>query len=394
MRRTLMPTLLVALLAGFLTGPAAAQVKLATLPLRERVEIQLDHPAKTLVEEERVVTLLQGTNFIDFSWANTQIDPQTILFRPLAVASAVRVINVAYPPNENALVWQVYADKAGPVRVRISYLIQNLRRSFSYRATAEADEKTLTLRHFIKVQNFSGEEFGQDVGIWAGYGDHFRREVGLQEAKELLAARFVDVPIQKKFVFSWRSGQPVPEEPKQRYVTMQYVLKNDAEHQMGQFPLQYGKVRIFQKDGHGGEAFTGEDWGLFTPIDDEMKLYLGLARDIKVERTVEQNKRIPEHGNLFHQEVTVKYMIQSFKKDGCQLDIEEDMNALRDEFCGCKDHPAQWKILGETSKTGIVERKSAQQVEIHVPLPPAPTKADQKPKEVIYKFNVTFRNEW
>jgi len=54
-----------------------------------------------------------------------------------------------------------------------------------------------------------------------------------------------------------------------------------------------GKVGIFQKDGRGGEAFIGEDWGAFTPIDDEMKLYLGLARDVVVRRKVLSNRTAP-----------------------------------------------------------------------------------------------------
>ena len=56
--------------------PAAARIKLITLPVRERVEIQLDHPNVTLVEEERIVPLVKGLNQVDFSWANTQIDPK------------------------------------------------------------------------------------------------------------------------------------------------------------------------------------------------------------------------------------------------------------------------------------------------------------------------------
>ncbi|MCX5683301.1 MAG: hypothetical protein NT049_06415, partial [Planctomycetota bacterium] len=61
------------------TAPSAsARIKLATLPVRERVEIQLENENATLVEEERVVTLLKGTNHIDFSWTNTQIDKWTI----------------------------------------------------------------------------------------------------------------------------------------------------------------------------------------------------------------------------------------------------------------------------------------------------------------------------
>ena len=383
------------LAAGLLAVPAWGRIKLATLPVRERVEIQLDNPSATLVEEERIVALLAGTNQIDFSWSNTQIDKYTILFRPLGVGDAVRVIHVAYPPGEQALVWQVFAEKAGPVRVRISYLIGNLSRTFSYRATAEFDESSLTLRHDMRVWNFSGEEFGPS-GVWAGIGQYFRKEMGLTESKEMLLEKFVKVPIRKKFVFNWLSGQRVPDEPNQKYVTMQYVLTNDEAHAMGKYPLPYGKVRIFQKDGHGGEAFTGEDWGKFTPIDDEMKLYLGLARDVKVERTVKKNERHPEHGNLFHQEVIVQYKMQNFKKDAVVLDIEEDSNALRDEFCGgAKDRDAQWELAGETTDKGKdVERKSAQKMEIHVPLPAAPKEADKKPEEVIFLLHLFFRNEW
>ena len=63
------------------SNTAAARVKLITLPVRERVEIQLDNPGATLVEEERIVPLVKGENQVDFSWANTQIDPNTIVFR-------------------------------------------------------------------------------------------------------------------------------------------------------------------------------------------------------------------------------------------------------------------------------------------------------------------------
>ena len=66
-----------------LPSMAFARIKLITLPVRERVEIQLDNPNATLVEEERIVPLVKGVNQVDFSWANTQIDPGTIVFRVL-----------------------------------------------------------------------------------------------------------------------------------------------------------------------------------------------------------------------------------------------------------------------------------------------------------------------
>ena len=381
------------ILTAAVAPPAVGRIKVATLPARQRVEIQLENPQATLVEEERIVTLLKGTNDIDFSWTNTQIDKRTILFRPLVKDNSVRVIHQSYPPGEKALVWEVFAEKAGPVRVRISYLLGKLQRTFSYRATATNDESALTLRNYMRVWNFSGEEYGT-AQVWAGFGDRFQREMGLNESKKLLAGKFDKVPIDKKFIFNWRTGQRVPDEPNQRYVTMRYVLTNDEKHQLGQWPLQRGKARIFQQDGHGGEAFLGEDWGAFTPIDDEMKLYLGLARDVVVERTVERNKRHTVAANRYHQEVIVKYAVQNFKKKACTLDIEEDLNQLRNEFCGKKNHDAQWELAEETTNAKQVERKGAKHLEIHLPLPARPEKADEKPKEVVFRLHLWFRNEW
>ena len=167
---------------GALAGPASARIKLAALPQRERVEIQLDNGNYTLVEEERIVPLLKSgsaNNMIDFSWSNTAIDKDSILFRPVAVREGdafrpvrlvkladgtevpeVNVINVAYPPNENALVWEVFANQGCAVRVRVSYLIRNLTRTFNYKALANNAESHLLLRKYIQVRNYCGEDFG------------------------------------------------------------------------------------------------------------------------------------------------------------------------------------------------------------------------------------------
>jgi len=393
--------------------PALARIKLTTLPERQRVEIQLDNANATLIEEERIVTLLKGTNQIDFSWSNTAIDKDTILFRvvdmptrnkkaddpaslvrPDGKVETIRVINVAYPPNENALVWEVYSEEPAAARVRISYLIANLQRSFDYRAVSEQDEKKLVLRKYIRLDNFSGEEFGAS-GIWAGFGNYFQRQVGMNEAKQMLIWKFADVPIKKTYTFDWWKGRTVPDEPDQRYVEMRYVLTNDEKHNMGKFPLQYGKARIFQKDGRGGEAFIGEDWGQFTPIDDEMKLYLGLARDIVVKRKVMKNQRQNVQGNLFHSEIVLEYSMENFKPDDVTLDISEDMLQLREQLCGHKDHDPEWEVTAEGTTLGKeqVERKDARTLLLHVPLKGAP-KGQGEVKGVTASVHLWLRNEW
>ncbi len=182
--------------------PAMARVKLITLPVRERVEIQLDNPGATLVEEERIVPLVKGENQVDFSWANTQIDPNTIVFRVVGPAAGaaldVKVLSVSYPPNEAALVWTVGASESGSARVRISYLLGNLTKSFNYRAVASHDEKTLDLSQYMRLQNLANEEFG-DTGLWAGFGPHFEKPIGLNETKEMLVEKYETVPIQKTY---------------------------------------------------------------------------------------------------------------------------------------------------------------------------------------------------
>ena len=87
---------------------------------------------------------------------------------------------------------------------------------------------------------------------------------------------------------------------------MHYKLTNEEKHNMGLFPLQPGKVRIFIQDGRGGEAFLGEDRGRLTLLDDHMKLYLGEVRDVVCKRIVKDNKRHRVRGNLFHQEIWIK----------------------------------------------------------------------------------------
>ena len=83
------------------------------------------------------------------------------------------------------------------------------------------------------------------------------------------------------------------------------------------------------------------------------------------------------------------------ENENATLDIEDDMNQLRNEFCGGgKDRDASWELIGQTTDKTRVERKSAQKIEVHQPLAARPKEADKKPDEVIFLLHVWFRNEW
>jgi hypothetical protein len=392
---------------------ASARIKLITLPVRQRVEIQLDNPNATLVEEERIVPLVKGVNQVDFSWANTQIDPNTIVFRvipkpapqdepagePAAEAEAaakpleVAVLSVSYPPNEAALVWQVAASDSGSARVRISYLLGNLTKSFNYRAVASHDEKTLTLRQYIRIQNLANEEFGS-TGLWAGFGPRFLKPIGINETKEMLMEKYEDVPVRKMYTCDPEEFGYLDRPKNKLLVPMHYVLTNDEANQMGRAPLQFGKVRIFQDDGRGSTAFLGEDWGKFTPLDDEMRLYVGTAQDVVVRRTIDKNEQKRVAGNLYHREVIVKYEIENFKDKAVALDVQESLRHIRNEVRGDSGRDVEWELGDETTFEGgpDEEKSDFDRVVFHADLPARG--ADDKATKIVHKLHVLIKNEW
>ena len=393
---------------------AQGRIKLITLPVRERVEIQLDNPDATLVEEERIVPLVKGVNQVDFSWANTQIDSNTIVFRVIGPAGGnadkkldVKVLSVSYPPNEAALVWSVGSSDSGSARVRISYLLGNLTKSFNYRAVASNDEKTLTLQEFMRLQNFANEEYlsGADpdggAKLYAGYGKQFMKPIGLNETKEVLVDKFLNVPVTKTYTCNPAEFDYLDRPQNKLRVPMHYVIKNDRAGGLGGAPLPFGKVRMFiaPKDAKAAEGdatttFLGEDWGKFTPIDDEMKLYLGLAQDIVVKRTIDKNERHKIAGNLYDQEIIVKYEIENFKEQAVTLNVAESLAYVRNELIGNTGRDVQWELGKETNfDSGPDKEKSTSDLQVFTAKLPPRTK-DGKAEKIIKKLHVTLKNEW
>jgi hypothetical protein len=377
-------------------APAEARIKLITLPVRERVEVQLDHESATLVEEERIVPLVKGTNQVDFSWANTAIDPNTIVFRVVDKPD-VKVLSVSYPPNEQALVWAVSSGDSGSARVRISYLLGNLGKTFNYRAVATKDEKSLVLSQYMRLQNFANEEFGSS-NLWAGFGKEFLKPIGLNETKEMLMAKFDKVPVKKTYTCDVTEFGYLDEPQQKLRVPMHYVLRNDKEHGLGVSPLEDGKVRIFIAGGgappeQNATAFLGEDWGKFTPVDDEMRLYLGVAQDVVVKRLIEKNEGAKVAGNLYNREFIVKYEIENRKDQPVTLDVGENVRNLRNVLIGDTGRDPQWE-LGPQTDLGASdpEKSTSEKVLFHVDLPARAN--DGKAEKVTKRLHILLKNEW
>jgi hypothetical protein len=364
--RLVLSTLAATLLAA---APAHARIKLVALPERARVVISLTHPSATLVEEERILTLTKGVNKVDFSWRGVNIDASSIQVRMLSHPADVKVLNTSYPPNENALIWEIASPAAQEERVRISYLLNGLTREVAYRAVAEQDEKALTLRNYLRLNNASGEDF-TDGELSIGYGAPFKKSIAHEEILEMLSERIEKLPIKK--VLRWDSAQQ-PWDPEYQKATvgipLNYIIKNDEASKLGTHTILPGKVRIFiktkdQAAGEGeqageGVAFTGEDWGTLTPVDREMKLYIGQSREVKVTQRKMKDDRVNLRRNnqnqviLWDTDEIFKIEIENFKKTPVDLVIVEHI-------------PGYWKMKESSHKH---EKRDAFTIEFPLTLP-------------------------
>jgi hypothetical protein len=140
---------------------AEAKVDLVTLPSRDTVQLTIYNSADmTLVRESRALTLKSGENKLQFSWANTLIDPTSLEMLPKASADKIDIADLTYPPRvRNLCLWNIESGVSGKVPVEITYLTSGLSWRAFYMGTLTEDEKTMRLQGYVRVTNNSGEDY-------------------------------------------------------------------------------------------------------------------------------------------------------------------------------------------------------------------------------------------
>ena len=148
-------------LLGMSLPAAHAHINVTTLPGRDTVQLTVYNSADlTMVKETRTLVLRQGLNRLEFSWANTLIDPTSVEFRALTHADEVDVLDVSFPPRvTETLEWRVHSDFAGEVQVEIRYFTSGINWAADYMAEAARDEKAMSLSSWVRVNNNSGEDY-------------------------------------------------------------------------------------------------------------------------------------------------------------------------------------------------------------------------------------------
>ncbi len=147
------------LMVTALAGQALAAVDLVTIPRRKGVQLTIYNSEDiTMVREHRLLTVKQGINRIQFSWANTLIDPTSIDFRILDKVDKVDLIDTTFPAGRiDALQWNIRSQIAGKIPVEIRYFTSGITWKADYVGIANQDETKLNLTGYVRVLNNSGE---------------------------------------------------------------------------------------------------------------------------------------------------------------------------------------------------------------------------------------------
>jgi hypothetical protein len=326
--------------------PAPAQnIDVSTLPPRDSVQLTIYNSEDiTLVRETRHVTVKQGDNVLQFSWANTLIDPSSLALTFLERANELELVDTVFPHDRpQALYWNVRSKFDGDAVVAISYFTSGITWSADYVGVTSDDESSMTFDGFVTIANGSGEDYaGASVRLVVGtinlvekIRDLASRGLVPADAVTKSEARLRDMPapaaeagravlsealssieakeivkegLSEYFIFTVPGeetirnghakrmrlfeGTKVPVKTVYRYRPVEYgdqlvklfLVKNDKASTLGDSPLPDGTVRLFRRQPTGGLSVIGFVPTKYVPIGQEFEFNLGRDPQVLFER--------------------------------------------------------------------------------------------------------------
>jgi len=329
---------LVIALAVICAAPVMAKEELVTLPARDSVQLTIYNSEDlTLVRERRTLSFKQGNNRLQFSWANTLIDPTSVEFLPIGkdATEALEVMDTSYPAESHEmLIWTVACLKPAAYEVEISYFTSGISWSAEYTGVVSANEDSVDLTAYVTVANYSGEQY-EDAQVRLVVGvihmveaiidlarprtqyppapappamdkNDMRRmsraEKGaaeggdgeMQRPKEIQKAGLSEYYIytvegtetiptgwQKRLRSFHVAGIPLKTvyrlEPDKHgpYFTKVLEFKNNEEHKLGKEPMPDGLLRLYKQMAGGRLGYMGQVVNKYIPKNEEVKVNVG-----------------------------------------------------------------------------------------------------------------------
>jgi hypothetical protein len=368
-----------------LAVPAAfARINVVTLPGRDSVQLTIYNSADlTLVKETRVLTFHKGLNRLEFSWANTLIDPTSVEFKALTHADEVDVLDVSFPPRvANTLEWRIQSEFSGEAKVEIRYFTSGITWAADYVAEANAAEKAMTLAGAVKVTNKSGEDYEnaqvrlvvgviklvERVAQLAQQGRPVSRPPDLPAAAPgggrfgfasrvdgIIPSQIIKEEMGEYFLYTvegrdtipngWAKRLPsfkTPDVPitsfykfeKERWgdqVMRYYRFTNSEPSKLGKEPLPDGSVMAFRLASDDKlYAFVGRTAVKYIPVNETVEMELGNDREVLVKPSLmnweKTNLQFDQNGNVKGWTIkeTWKVEVQNSKEIDVVLDIRRN----------------------------------------------------------------------
>ena len=327
---------LLAILALMLAAPLCAKEELVTLPERDSVQLTIYNSEDlTLVRERRTLSFKQGNNRLQFSWANTLIDPTSVEFLPIGKEATdnLEIMDTSFPAESHEmLIWTVACTNPAGYEVEISYFTSGIYWSAEYAGMVNADETSVDLTAYVTVSNFSGEEYEEaEVRLVVGVVHLVERIV------DLARPRYMDPPpapappaldkedmrrmsraekgaaegemeqpkeIQKAglseyYIYTVEGTETIPNSWSKRLksfavagvplktvyrlepdkfgweFTKVLEFKNDEEHKLGKEPMPDGLLRLYKQMDGGRLGYMGQVLNKYIPKNEEVKVNVG-----------------------------------------------------------------------------------------------------------------------
>jgi len=139
----------------------AKNIDLSTLPSRDSVQLTIYNSEDlTLVRETRQISIKKGNNRLQFSWANTQIDPTSVQLDFLSHPADMHLTNSTFPHEKpQMLYWNIQSSVETLATVEISYFTSGISWRADYSGIINQSGKTMALDSFVTVTNNSGEDY-------------------------------------------------------------------------------------------------------------------------------------------------------------------------------------------------------------------------------------------
>ncbi len=338
-------TLLIAVFSGA-SAALAGNVDLSTVPKRDSVQLTIYNSEDlTLVRETRLVTFKKGVNPLEFSWANTLIDPTSVEIKFLTHADQLDLLDTTFPHDKpQKLYWNVQSEFDGEATIEITYFTSGITWSADYLCIADAAERAINFEGFVRVTNRSGEEYehaqvrlvvgtinlvekiaqlasipesevprleGRSRAVFterAALGAMKKADEQIAEdGKAMQEKQIVKEGLSEYFIYTIAGTETIPNGWSKRMRSLEaqaapikieyryrppeygdqlvrmYLLANNKESKLGTSPLPDGIVRVFRQQERGGLSYLTEQAIKYVPIGDKIELNLGVDPEVVFE---------------------------------------------------------------------------------------------------------------